>query len=181
MKKAPDRKHYLEFVTAALSIPVLLTVILINLNNLRETPKTEPTPSPSTPTREIIIRETEGGNSVTTAPTSSEICKKDIGPVSISYPKEGATLTENPVNFIIRYTDKSYCSVVWSYRINDGAWSEFSSNSPSIYNMPNGIIKFELRVQSTVSEDQEQLERNFIYQGTASPTSSPTPTPTVTP
>lgn len=177
VKKAPDRKHYLEFVTAALSIPVLLTVILVNINNLNATKKeSAPTPAVTTQPREIIIR--EGNNqpiekSVTAIP--SEVCKKEVGPISISSPKEGATVTENPVNFIIKHND-DYCTSVWSYRINNGSWSEYSSSSPSIYNMPNGPVKFQLRVQSTVSSDTDALELNFTYQGGA-----PTPTQIVTP
>lgn len=180
VKKAAPRKHYLEFITAALSIPVLLTVILVNWNSLRGPSRqdsgTEPTP------REIIIREDSNSNSNNPTPTAGEICKKEIGPVSIQYPKEGATVSENPVNFIIKYDDSEYCSVVWSYRINNETWSEYTSNSPSIYNLPNGNVKVELRVQSTVSQDTDSLERNFIYEGLSAvsptPTLSPTPTPT---
>lgn len=182
VKKAPDRKHYLEFVTAALSIPVLLTVILVNLNNLnagkaKEAPSVAPTQQP----REIIIREGGSNNSQPTIvlPTNSEICKKEVGPITISSPKEGATVTDNPVNFVIKHDDR-YCSVVWSYRINNGSWSEYSSNAPSIYNMPNGNVRFQLRVQSTVSTDTDSIELNFNYQG-GQPVSTPTTTPSVTP
>jgi hypothetical protein len=178
LKKARPRKHYIEFITAALSIPVLLTVILINLNNLNNSNKQSPQPASSP----IIIKE-GSNNSNVPSPAKSEVCKKEIGPISISYPKEGATITDNPVNFIIKYTDQSYCSVVWSYRINGGQWSEYSSNSPSIYNMPNGNVKFELRVQSTVSQDTDSLERNFNYQGSlvSIPTITPLFSPTSTP
>lgn len=178
IRKIPDRKHYVEFITATLSIPVLLTVILVNLSNLQNEKKNEE-PTPTQPVREVIIREGNSAQPIT-KPTDSEICKKEIGPISISYPREGATISENPVNFIIRYEDKSYCSVVWSYRINNGTWSEFSSNSPTVYNMPNGDITFELRVQSTVTEEQELLERTFKYTGSSvSSTPIPTgPTPT---
>lgn len=180
VKKAPDRKHYLEFITAALSIPVLLTVILVNINNLNATKK-DAAPLPivtTTQPREIIIR--EGGNSAApNNPTStpSEICKKEVGPISITSPKEGATVTDNPVNFIIKHNE-DYCTSVWSYRINNGTWSEYSANTPSIYNLPNGAVKFQLRAQSTVSSDQDSLELNFTYAG--SPVTV-TPTPTVTP
>lgn len=186
LQKAPERKHYLEFVTAALSIPVLFTVILVNLNNLKSnnaTPKT--TPAPTSPPREIIIHESTAPQSITQNPSpTSSSCKKQIGPVSISYPAEGSTITDNPVNFIINYDNSTYCSVVWSYRINGGSWSEYSPNSPSIFNLPNGAVTFDLRIQSTVSQDQNQITRKFNYQGgqsaptpTVSPTSSPTPTP----
>ncbi len=180
LQKAPERKHYLEFITAALSIPVLLTVILLNLNSLNtkkdpEANKTQPTP------QTVIIKETSPSNSAnqTVATPTSASCKKEVGPISVSYPSEGATITDNPVNFIIRYNNPDYCSVVWSYRINGGSWSEYSSNSPSVFNLPNGNVTFELRVQSTVSQDQDQLVRKFIYQGSsATPTvSQSTPTP----
>lgn len=180
VKKAAPKKHYLEFVTAALSIPVLLTVILLNLNSLNtnKDAKKDTTPTPQT----VIIKEQvpagNSNNSETTPTPTSATCKKEVGPVNIAYPKEGAVITDNPVNFIIRYTDNGYCSVVWSYRINGGSWSEYSSNSPSVYNLPNGAVKFELRIQSTVSNDQDQVERTFMYQGTSS---TPTITPTVTP
>lgn len=174
IKKARPRKHYLEFITAALSIPVLLSVILLNWNSLQNEKKqdAQPTVAP------IIIREGSSSNS-NPVPTDSQVCKKEIGPISISYPKEGAIVTENPLNIIIKYDNSEYCSVVWSYRINGGVWSEFSSNSPSIYNMPNGDVTFELRVQSTVTEEQEQLTRNFTYDGEVA--NSPTLTTTITP
>lgn len=181
IRRIPDRKHYVEFITATLSIPVLLTVILVNLSNLQNEKK-DSEPTPTQPVREVIIREGgNSGNQTVVQPTNSEVCKREIGPISISYPREGATVTENPVNFIIRYEDKSYCSVVWSYRINNGTWSEFSSNSPTVYNMPNGDITFELRVQSTVTEEQEMITRKFKYTGGAeavapSPTFTPIPT-----
>lgn len=180
IKKAPDRKHYLEFVTAALSIPVLLTVILVNLNNLnagnnQPTPTAAPTSAP-----QIIIRENEGSNQNNQpTPTSPELCRKEVGPITITSPKEGATVTDNPVNFVIKH-DERYCSSVWSYRVNNGSWSEYSSNSPSIYNMPNGSVRFQLRVQSTVSQDTDNIELNFNYQGGPTTTPSPTVTPTPT-
>ncbi len=187
VKKVPERKHYLEFVTAALSIPVLLTVILVNINNLNSSKRSpELTPAPSTPPREIIIRENTGIPNVqptTVTPTSTELCIKEVGPISIVSPREGETVTDNPVNFVIRH-DNKYCAVVWSYRINNGSWSEYSSNAPSIYNMPNGNVRFQLRVQSTVSTDTDSIELSFTYQGggvVSTPTTTLTPVPTVTP
>ncbi len=187
LNKLPERKHYVEFITAALSIPVLITVILVNLNNLKANKPANTTPTPSAAPKEIIIRENNPITVKDVAPTQAttsakqDVCKKEVGPISIDYPKEGATITDNPVNVIIKYTDDSYCSVVWSYRINNGSWSEYSSNAPSIYNMPNGNVTFDLRVQSTASQDQDQLERKFNYNGgsqVTSPTITTSPTPT---
>lgn len=187
LKKAPDRKHYIEFITATLSIPVLLTVILVNLNNLSQqnVKSISTTPTPST-VREVIIREQapaskqEGQetNTKTASPTPTQNpeCKKEIGPISIAYPTENQQVTDNPVNIIIKYEDRNYCSVVWSYRINGGQWSEYSNNAPAIYNMPSGAVKFELRVLSTTSNDQLLITRNFNYQGQSNPSITPTPT-----
>lgn len=182
LKKVPDRKHYIEFITAILSIPVLLTVILVNMNNLSAQNKKTASSSP-TPVKEVIIHETVKDTPLKApqiSPTSSA-CKKEIGPISISYPAEGAIVSDNPVNFIIRYEDKNYCAVVWSYRINNSSWSEYSSNSPSVYNIPNGTVRFELRIQSTVSSDQAMFQRTFTYQNSASPTPTPSLTQTPTP
>lgn len=179
-KKLPEHKTYLELITGLLTIPVLLTVILLNfasIMNRNEKPQNTP-PTPPTP---IIIEERESPSPASTqtpqaivTPTP-EVCKKEVGPVSIVFPKEGEEVSNNPVNFVIRYEDSSYCSVVWSYRINSGPWSEFSSNSPVIYNLPGGAVKFELRVQSTASSDQELLVRNFTYTGSIQRTPVPTP------
>lgn len=158
------RKHHLDYVAAILGIPFMLLLIYVNVTNLQNKNKPESTP----PAEKIIIeREKEAGSSgVNQIVVTPKACKKEIGPISISFPKEGQRIEDNPVSFTIKYDDDAYCSVVWSYRINGGAWSEYSSNSPSVYNMPKGNIKFELRVQSTVSSDQESLVRNFIYEGT---------------
>ena len=32
----PDKKRYIEFITALLTIPVLLTVLITNLSNIRQ-------------------------------------------------------------------------------------------------------------------------------------------------
>lgn len=169
LRKLPSKKPYIEVLTAVLTIPVLLTVIILNWNNLKGTREKKETPKP-TESRVIVQSPTESQPTETT-------CKKEVGPISISSPKEDTTVSSNPVFINIRHSDSSYCSVVWSYRINEGEWSEYSSNNISLYNPPKGKIKFELRVQSTVSQDQEILERNFTYEGRE----IPTPTPTLNP
>src|SRR5690606_37404596 len=120
--------------------------------------------------RPIIIEVSgpqERENNVPT-PTDSPVCKEEVGPISITFPQEGAVVKDSPVCINIRDADEDYCSVVWSYRINNGTWSEYNSNSPCLYNLPTGDVKFELRVQSTVSQDTDVLERTFKYEGVAS-------------
>ncbi|HRN96175.1 MAG TPA: hypothetical protein PLD54_01880 [Candidatus Levybacteria bacterium] len=178
VKKVPDRKIYIEVVTALLTVPVLITVLVTNLNNLSEMKKDKADAAQVTPaTQEIIIKDVpSAGQSAQTTITekiiSTQPCKKEVGPINISYPAQGQTVTENPVNIHINYSDSEYCSVVWSYRINDGQWSEYSSNSISLYNMPEGAKKLELRVQSTTSNDQELLTREFNYTPSSTPEAS---------
>src|SRR3990167_1481464 len=172
-----NKKPLVELIVALLTIPVLVTVILLNFTNLNGK-NNDSTNSGSTPV--VIEKDANSNGDVSEAPGNNptvvtpnpEICKDQVGPVSIASPGEGTTASDNPANFIIKYQDSAYCSVVWSYRINNGTWSEFGSNSPAVYNLPSGPVKFELRVQSTVSNDQELLTRNFIYEN---PQASPSP------
>lgn len=39
-RRQPDKKRLIEFITALLSVPVMITVILINLNNLNQNKST---------------------------------------------------------------------------------------------------------------------------------------------
>lgn len=161
----PEGKRYIEVFTALLSVPVLLTVVYTNYLNLQDRNRQN-----SKPEEKIVV--VNGNQAQNTNPTP-ESCKKKIGPISIAYPSEGATIDEDPVNIIISYDKEEYCSVVWSYRVNNGAWSQYSSNSISLYNMTNGDKKLELRVQSTVTDEQTILTRSFKYEG-ATPFSTPT-------
>jgi hypothetical protein len=189
IKNIKLRKIHLEYVTAILSIPVLITVIIINVGNLANKNEVTPIPTP-TPTQQMKIPPFDKDNAVkipSVAPTS-EICKKSIGPISVTFPTEDQTVSDNPVCVIIDYSDSDYCSVVWSYRINNDTWSEYNSNSPCLYNLPNEDVSFELRAKSTVTSEQKVLMRKFKYTGgttatTPTPTliSTPTPTASTTP
>lgn len=183
IQKAPDRKVYIEVLTAVLTVPVMLTVLITNLNNL--TAKKTTTTANVTPAAspQVIIKTIPAGNNTVAQETASKNnqqdssptatdCKKQIGPVDISYPTEGENVSDNPLTIIIKHDDDTYCSVVWSYRINGGPWSEYSNNSISLYNMPNGEKKLDLRIQSTVSSDQTMITRNFNYQGSTDQTAT---------
>lgn len=179
-RKLPDRKPYIEFITALLSIPVLLTVILLNVGNLRQNEKKEETENKTAPVVVTITQEKKTEDEKPT-PTPTKECEPVIGDTAISYPVENATIEDNPVQFAISYKKGKTCSVVWSYRINGERWSDYDDKSISIYNLPNGKIKFELRVKSVVGGEEKLLERNFNYTGgTVSPTATLTPTPVVT-
>lgn len=171
VKKAPQKKHHLDFIVAILTIPVLLSVIILNYSNLQKNKVTSTPTAIISPSEKIIVLPQKTTNS---NPSPSESCIKDIGPISISFPDEGEIISDNPVCVNIKYTNSNYCSVVWSYRINQGTWSDFNSNNPCIYNAPNGDIKFDLRVQSTIIQKEVNLTRNFINKNSTIATSSAT-------
>lgn len=187
-KGLPDNKRYLELLSALLSIPVLVTVILLNVNNLenmrnrsleKETIVQNPEP---TVIERIIEREvlptSEPSPSISSpVVTPSEECIKEIGPVEIITPSENEVIEKDPVCIDISRPGK-YCSVVWSYRINNGPWSDFTDKSICIYSLSPGEKKLELRVKSLVSDEQVILKRNFTIGSTSS---TPSPTPTVEP
>ncbi len=170
-KSLPEKKQHVEFFTAILSVPVLLTVILLNVNNLRNTKNTSTAPIP-TPVKEIIYISPQDGNttmvsSKKTDPTSTPapVCDKSIGPVDIKNPKEDETLTDNPVSVLVNYEQGNHCSVVWAYRINGGRWSDYDDKSIALYNLSNGPVFFELKVKSIVTGEEKTLTRNFTYIG----------------
>lgn len=195
-KNIHDKKPYIEFFTAILSVPVLITVIMLNINNLKSTNKsTTASPSPVQKEEKIyipVITTTQNTNKKSTpqdsvTPTeeisqtpTNQACKPEIGPVSISSPDEGDALTDNPVSIIINYKTGEYCAVVWSYRLNGSSWSAYDDKSIALYNLPPGKIKIEVKIKSIVSGDEQILTRNFTYNGTTT-AAAPTPTPTLTP
>ncbi|HZE87125.1 MAG TPA: hypothetical protein VE090_02855 [Methylomirabilota bacterium] len=176
-RQIPDKKPYVEFFTALLSIPVLLTVILLNVNSLRSSKDNKTTNTNTSPVQEkIYVTTMPGGNQTTTTNATASPCKQAIGPISIDSPQEGDTITNNPVNVDVNYQQGNYCAVVWSYRINGGSWSDFDNKSIALYNPPSGIIKLELRVKSVVANGEKDLTRNFTYKGsTIVPTISQNP------
>lgn len=174
-----EHKKYLEFFTALLSIPVLITVIILNLNslhNLNKDKDAKPTDTPqhggffAAPIQKITK------DPLQPSPTSAGPCKKELGPVSIDTPEEGDTITDNPVSINISYDDQTYCAAVWAYRINGGSWSDYDDKSIALYNLPQGKIKFELKAKSVVVKDETTITRNFTYKSTGT---AITPTPTL--
>jgi hypothetical protein len=158
----PNKKPYLEFITAILSIPVLLTVIILNLSTLRGN-KDNKAPSPTTERIYVTIPEAAKA----TPDPSIGPCTPGIGSVSISSPEENEIVTDNPVQITINYKKGSFCEVVWSYRVNNGKWSDYDDRSIALYNLPQGNIKLDLRIKSIVNSDTDSISRNFIYQGSS--------------
>lgn len=164
-RKLPERKQYIEFFTAILTVPVLLTVIILNVSSLRDKNKDkEPQPTPP-PVREIVITQPGEQQTPNTSATAAP-CVEEIGPIAIDNPSENEAVTDNPVQVSINYKKGNFCAVVWSYRINGGRWSDYDDNSVALYNLPQGNVKFDLRVKSVVTGEEKSLTRNFTYRGT---------------
>jgi len=175
VKEFHTKKPHIEFFTALLTIPVLLTVIILNLNNLsgnRAEPKAEPK------NETIVITQAGNNNEPREVIVTKEACEAGIGDIEIVSPEEDENVSENPVNVDINYNAGDYCEVVWSYRVNNGSWSSYDDRSIALSNLTPGTIKFDLRVKSVVNSSQKNLSRTFIYSGSStSPTTSPSPTP----
>ncbi|NTU73892.1 hypothetical protein HGB07_07070, partial [Candidatus Roizmanbacteria bacterium] len=106
------KKIHLEYITAVLSIPVLVTAIIINVNNLTKKdvkPTVTPTPQIINVSDKYLTQNQGIPTSIVSA--TSQVCQKRIGPISISEPIEGQTITDNPLCFAIDYSDTNYCSV----------------------------------------------------------------------
>ncbi|MBI2621644.1 MAG: hypothetical protein HYW63_03315 [Candidatus Levybacteria bacterium] len=175
IKEFHTKKPHIEFFTALLTIPVLLTVIILNLNNLTGSKGSE---KDNAKNETIVI--TQAAPNEKEIIVTKEACKSGIGDISISNPDENENVSDNPVMVDIDYIAGDYCAVVWSYRISNGTWSSYDDRSIALYNLPNGNIKFDLRVKSVVGNAQKTLTRNFVYSGAqSSPTPTFTPTPTV--
>jgi hypothetical protein len=172
-KNIPQRivkkKPYFELATAFLSIPVLITVLLLNVTSLKSI-NNKPTPTPEPVPNQRSFYASPVGTSHNSATPSvaanTSPCKKALGPVTISDPGENDTVTNNPVTITIQYDDSTYCGAAWSYRINGSSWSGYDDRSVALYNLPRGQITFELRVKSIVTTDETTITRHFNYNGT---------------
>lgn len=185
--KLPDRKRYFELITAFLSIPVLLSVIFVNYFSIQERRNEKDSPSPTPATITIIERQSTPSepSSNSTITKSQAQCEAEIGPIEITSPKENETLSDNPLCMTIvrNNPNNKYCAVVWSQRINNSSWSDFTDREICIYNMDSGKKTLELRVKSIVTGAETTLKRVFNYENLtqiATPTVTNTPAPTAT-
>lgn len=178
VNKLHKAKPHLDYVAALLTIPVLITAIIINVTNLQNRSKATPTPTPVTQAR------TYGNTGIQTVkvtsappPTDRPGCTPGIGNISIDSPQNGDVVNTNPICINISYQSQNHCGVVWAYRINGGPLSDYSNNSVCLYNVPAGPVSFSLQAKSLVNSDIKTL--GVTFQNT--PIATPTPVVTVTP
>lgn len=183
----PEKKRHVEFITAVLSVPVMLTVIIINLNNLQQQQKTntqKETQTEKVVPIQIVITGEKNNTSVepTAKPTISQTpgeptytpipCVKEVGPVAIVSPRDSEVVSEGPVCITIA-TQSSYCPVVWAYRLNGGDWSDYTDKNICLHNLTNGNKTVQVKIKSNASSNEVTLQRSFIYQGNSLPTATP--------
>lgn len=184
----PNKKRLIEIITGSLSIPMMLTVILVNFNNIKNQKTKTETSNAITPIQ-VIIDNPSNKNTATNStspilkttiiPTKTE-CKKEIGPIEILSPQEGEIITTDNVCINIS-TDNKYCPVTWSYKIGNDNWSNFNNNDICLYNLNPGKKQLQIKIKSTIIDKTITLERNFIYQSSTTPTITPTTPVTATP
>lgn len=182
----PSKKQYFELVGAMLSIPVLITVILLNTNSLRNNTakSTAPTPAVIVTEKDRVITQPpqviyQNSGSGSSTGSSSASCTKDVGQVRIASPREDEVVSTNPVCFDIASDDDSICPLVYSYRVDGGSWTDYSKNTVCLYNLQSGSHTVDVKVKSSQSDDVVQLRRSFQMgqTNTTSPTATPSPTP----
>ena len=185
----PDKKRYFELLTAVLSVPMILTVILVNMNTINKNKETSTSTISTTPIQVVIDNpatvssntnppkvtlKTASTPTPTATPTKIE-CKKDIGEIEILSPQEGEIITSDNVCINIS-TNKDYCPVSWSYKLDDGNWSDYSSNNICLYNLSAGKKDLQIKIKSSVVDKTITLERTFTYKNSITPTPTTTPT-----
>jgi len=170
----------------------MVTVIIINLNNLKQLNASKQQATPTTAPIQVVITgssekrmppplsltpSTTSSLSPTVSPTPSPTaaeCKKQIGPVTIMSPQEGEIVTKDTVCVTIT-TDSNYCPLTWSYSLNGGSWSNYDNKDICLYNLTSGNKTMQLKVKSSTTSDTLELQRSFIYQN---PNATPTQTAT---
>ncbi|MCL4360586.1 hypothetical protein M1555_05055 [Patescibacteria group bacterium] len=198
LRKLPERKSALDFLVAALTIPVLLTVItanLINISNSRKAADRASAPPVPTPIQVEITggpsnQATPGGNSspavpavtppvtgtLPATPTPTPVaCNENPQPYTIIFPAEGQTVSDvSPVCIALQTIGTGYCTTTLSYSVNGGSFSQEQSQDKSLClgSLADGPVTFQLKAKSTVSGVTQLYTLHFTYQLT-----TPTPTP----
>lgn len=176
LDKLYEKKPLVEFVVAILSIPSILLLLILNFKSLANINNAKLTPTPVSSVTLPLTNRHFYSRPVSLAPTPTTMvttsttvtqapCNTSLGPVGITSPGEGDTVSSNPVEVNISYDNATYCSAVWSYSINGSAWSNYDNNSVALYNLPDGQIQFQLQVKSLTSPDTTTLTRDFYYNG----------------
>lgn len=175
----------------------MVTVFIINLNNLNQSKKALASASQSAPPQIVITQlppaTVSTAKSVSPSPASpvsssstptpasvsptSKSCRPEIGPIYVLSPQENEIIAKPSVCIKVSYPPE-FCSVSWSYSLNNSAWSDPTSSDICLYNLPPGNQQLQLKVGNGGSSEPVIINRNFIIAGaTPSPSVSPIASP----
>lgn len=182
-KSLPNRKPWVDLVTAVLTIPVLLTVIISNVGNLKKNGNTIDTGLSPTVIKETVITKviTPTPPPAVSPSTSAPSCNSEPQEYNIVFPGEGDKVAADPLFIAMEKIGGDYCTSLWAYRINNSSWSTYNDDPIGLYNMAAGPVKLEIRVKSTVSGKERTYVRNFEYGNPPTLAPSPSTGPTITP
>lgn len=172
----PEKKRWFDVITAALTIPVLLTVIISNILSIQSKRGDGNQVAASTPTNSqqpinIHVDAPASSTSASSQPSTSPMCQEGVPDIAIVFPQESQTVGGDPVCIVHTGGSGNFCSLNWSYRVNNRDWTDTSNQPVCLYNMADGQVVFELRVTGENGETKT-VRRAFIYQNNASPPAS---------
>jgi len=171
----PDKKKWLDLVTAALTVPVLITVILFNMNKLQDEKAQNVKDDNASPTIEVVIKgglengtnaalSDKAQSSPATGVEPTPVCSLEPQPFEIISPEEGEKTDTDPVCISLEPQGEGFCPTKWAFRVNGSSYSTYTNDPICLYNMAEGSVKLEVRAKSDVSGREKTYIRNFSYQ-----------------
>jgi len=178
-KGLPEKKRWIDVVTAVLTIPVLLTVVISNFLTIQSKKNAEKDNDSEVVTTQAPINitvENPAGSDKPGISPSPEInlnpsCNPDLPEYEIISPKENEIVSNDPLCIVHVVQGSGFCQATWSYRINKSSWPPYTDQPVCLYNMASGDIEFELKVKNEKG-DEEVYTRNFLYDKKATSSAS---------
>jgi len=188
--KKTDKKKLIDLIIGFLTIPSLITILILNLNNLKESKTDTSDKTTSNQEKTIIIQNqptasqsADNNNlpkpSPIVFPSPEENCNPNSDSIQIVYPKENQTVHDNPfcISMKIDENDNS-CPLEWAYSVNHKPLSAWSSEPICFYDLKNGEVNLKIVVKNKKSGLTKNYEVNFLYEYEEKSPATPSATPT---
>lgn len=173
-RQLPDKKRYVELVTALLTVPVLITVILTNVGNLRKEDSKNTDVADTPAVQQVITRFVTPPTDVDDDPDASsqedpqvidKECTPSLGGIDVVTPKENQIFATSQVLIDILEPGDEYCPIVWSYRLDGASFSDYSDKQISLFNVSPGEHELDVRFKSLASNEEKLVSRSFTIEG----------------
>ena len=186
--KKTDKKKLIDLTIGFLTIPSLITLLILNLNNLKQSKVDTGDKTANNQEKTIIIQNqptssqsTDNNNSPKPSPivfpSPGENCNPNPDSIQIVYPKENQTVHDNPFCVTMKIDeDDNSCPLEWAYSVNHTPLSAWSSEPICFYDLKNGKVNLKIVVKNKKSGLTKDYEVNFLYQDESTATPSATPT-----